>query len=189
MKKIGKKHYIIGISLLLAGLFVSSCQRLGNAADDDIPQEELTDIILNVKNLSTQQTISYDYNVGAMNDPEIQLENGESYEVDIVFRNGNEEVTSEILEAKDEHFLLFDFPKSNIQLTRLDGPEGTRTDGKKLGLKTKWDIIEVKKSTDPVLVLTLIHDAASVDEGLHGTTWGNVTGGETDAEAIYRLNN
>lgn len=175
-----------GVFLLLNFLLLN-CQR--NDDQDDIPQEEITDIILNVKDLSTQLTASYDYNVGAVNNPVIKLEDGKTYEVSIVFRNGNQDATEEIIEAKDEHFLLFDFPKSNINLTRIDSGESIRTDGNKVGLKTQWEVIKTVESPSPVLVLTLIHDAASVSETKVGTTFGSVTGGETDAEATYLLEN
>ena len=170
-------------------VLLQSCQRNADNADDDIPQEELTDVILNIKNLNDQSTVSYDYNVGTQNLPNIKLEDGVSYDVEVVFKNGNENVTQEIIEAKDEHFLLFNFPKSKINLTRIDDEASTRSDGKKLGIKTHWQVVKAVNSDAPVLILTLIHDAVSVSEALDDTTWGKVVGGETDAEARYEISN
>ncbi len=177
------------LTLIFLGVAVFSCQRDDDAGEDDLPQEELTNIILNVKDLSTDETISYNYSIGAGNEPVIKLTDGKSYEVETVYMNGDEDVTEEIREAKDEHFMIFDFPKSIINLTREDDESSTREDGKKVGLVTKWEVIKVVNSSSPLVKLTLIHEPASVNESQNGTAWGRVIGGETDAEAIFGLSN
>lgn len=177
---------------LLAVLFitvtvVTSCQRNGSAEEDDLPQEELTNILLLVTDdAGTTQT--YDYSIGAGGTPNIPLTDGKTYTVQAKFKNGNEDATQEIIDAKNEHFLIFDFPKSNITVERVDGSD-LRSDGKRVGLRTKWTVVKAVDGTAPFLKLTLIHSPQSVNDAKSGTAWGSVVGGETDAEAKYNLSN
>jgi len=188
MKNLFKSNnFITLLAMLFITLTLFSCQR-DDAAEDDLPQEELTNIVLNVKNLSTQQSISYNYSIGATSSPIIKLIDGASYEVRTVFLNGSEDVTQEIKDAKDEHFLIFDFPRSQVNLTRLDTAESTGTNGK-VGLITKWEVIKTVNNPSPLLKVKLIHEPATASEGQNGTAWGSVTGGETDAEASFQLSN
>ncbi|MDM1556815.1 MULTISPECIES: hypothetical protein [Chryseobacterium] len=178
---------------LLAALFITvttfiSCQRNGSAEEDDLPQEELTNIVLLVTEEGTTNTISYDYSIGAGGTPTIPLKDGKSYTVEAKFRNGNEDATKEIIDAKNEHFLIFDFPKSDITVAREDGGD-LRNDGKRVGLRTKWTVAKAVNGDAPFLKLTLIHSPESVNDAKSGTAWGSVTGGETDAEAKYNLSN
>ena len=187
--KVNQNKLISLFTMIILSFAVFSCQRDNDAAQDDLPQEELTNIVLNVKDLSTQETKSYNYSVGAGSAPVIKLEDGKSYEVQTVYMNGDEDVTDEIRDAKDEHFMIFDFPKSIINLTREDPASSTRTDGAKVGLLTKWEVVKVENSSTPLLKITLIHEPVSVNEAQNGTAWGSVAGGETDAEAVFGLGN
>jgi len=179
------------LASLLAVLFlifsVVSCQRDGDVAEDDLPQEELTKITLSVKSVATGATMDYNYIIGSAA-PVIKLTDGQSYEVTTTFWNGNENVTQEIRDAKDEHFLIFNFPRSTINLTREDDASSTGKLGK-VGLKTRWDVVKTVVSSSPLLQMTLIHEPASASEAQNGTAWGSVTGGETDAEATFGLSN
>ncbi|MFY1047021.1 hypothetical protein [Chryseobacterium sp. GP-SGM7] len=182
------KNIIKLLAVLFITITVVSCQRDGSADEDDLPQEELTNIVLLVTEDGTTTTIPYDYSIGAGGIPTIPLKNGKTYTVEAQFRNGNEDATGEIISAKDEHFLIFDFPKSNINITRLNGND-LRNDGKRVGLKTKWEVVNVVNSPSPFLKLDLIHSPQSVNDAKSGTAWGSVVGGETDAEATYNLTN
>ncbi len=175
-------------ALLITVTVVTSCQRNGSAEEDDLPQEELTNIVLLVTEDGTTNTISYDYSIGAGGTPTIPLKDGKSYTVQAKFRNGNEDATQEIIDAKNVHFLIFDFPKSNITVERTDGGD-LRNDGKRVGLRTKWTVVKAVDGTAPFLKLTLIHSPQSVNDAKSGTAWGSVVGGETDAEAKYNLSN
>lgn len=185
---INTKKIISLLAVLLITVTVISCQRDGSD-EDDLPQEELTNIILSVKEDSPNAVeIEYDYSIGAGGIPTIPLTNGKTYEVEVKFKNGTDPATQEIIAAKDEHFLIFDFPKSNITVTRIDGND-LRSDGKRVGLKTKWQVNQAVTGTAPFLKLTLIHAPQSVNDSQAGTAWGSVTGGETDAEGTYNLTN
>lgn len=172
--------------LSFLSLSIVSCNRDKDFEADDLPQEELTNIVLHVKNLTTNNTQDYNYSVGSGAAPAIKLEDGKTYEVTTQFMNGSQDVTNEIEMAKDEHFLIFNFPKSEIALERLDTPNKK---GVRVGLKTKWTVTKAVKDSSPKLILTLIHEPVSANENFSGTAWGSVTGGETDAEATYGITN
>jgi hypothetical protein len=187
-----KLFNIKNIIRLLAALFITvtivSCQRDNSSEEDDLPQEELTNIVLLVTDDATGTTQTYDYNIGAGGIPTVVLTDGKSYTVQTKFKNGNEDVTQEIIDAKDEHFIIFDFPKSTINITRADGNASTGSLGK-VGLITKWNVVKVVNSSSPFLKLDLIHAPQSANPAQNGTVWGSVVGGETDAEAKFNLTN
>ena len=188
-KLFNTKNIIKLLAVLFIAITVVSCQRDGSAEEDDLPQEELTNIILLVKeDVPGAIAIEYNYSIGAGGIPTIPLTNGKSYIVNTRFYNGNEDVTQEIIEAKDEHFLIFDFPKSTINLTREDGILSTGDLGQ-VGLITKWNVVNVVNSAEPFLKLDLIHAPQSASSSQYGTAWGSVIGGETDAEATFNLTN
>ncbi|SEV92526.1 hypothetical protein SAMN05421841_0221 [Chryseobacterium wanjuense] len=177
------------LAVLFIAITVVSCQRDGSAEEDDIPQEELTNVVLLVtEDTPGAITNSYNYSIGAGGTQTIPLVDGKSYNVEVKFKNGNEDVTQEIIDAKDEHFLIFDFPKSNISITREDTSASTGALGK-VGLLTKWNVVKVVNSSAPFLKLDLIHAPQSASPAQNGTAWGSVVGGETDAEATFNLSN
>ena len=185
MKSLIKLKYIV---FILITLVTVSCSR-ADEDDDVLSQEDISNIILNVKDDATGITQTYNYTVNSTTNPEIRLTDGKTYTVNAVFLNGNEDETESIKEAKDEHFLLFDFQNSNIGLERIDDESSTKSDGIKIGLKTKWIVNKAKNGANPQLVLTVIHDAVSVDEAQNGSEFGSVIGGETDAMSTYSLAN
>lgn len=176
--------------LLFVLIFLSnSCSRT-DFFSDDIPQEEITNIILKVTDAASQETNVYNFNMGQTNLPEIMLKEGHVYHTELIFMNGSEDETEGIIQAKDEHFVLYNFPASAILLERTDDEAATRTtDGMRLGLKTKWTVQKVINNSNPLLKISLIHDAVSVSEAQNGTEYGKTEGGETDAEAIFLLKN
>lgn len=179
------KFILSTLKILSVFLLFISCHR----ADEDwdvLSQEEISNIILLVKEDVTGVVKSYNYTANAAQNPEIILENGKSYTVDVVFKNGNEDLNEEIIEAKDEHFLVYQFVNASVDLVRLSGAEDVRSDGNKVGLKTHWTVNNLQNES-PKLVLTLHHAAISVSENKNLTTYGTVEGGEVDAEAYYNL--
>lgn len=165
-----------------------SCSR-ADEDEDVLTQEDISNIILVVKEEVSGTTATYNYVLNSSTNPTIKLVDGKTYLVSAFFKNGNEDETESIKSAKDEHFLIFNFQGSNINLTREDDNSSTRSDGNKVGLSTKWQVQKSVNSTDPKLILTLIHDANSVSEVQNGTTFGSVEGGETDAMATFGISN
>ncbi|CAA7194053.1 hypothetical protein [Chryseobacterium potabilaquae] len=198
MKLFNTKNIINVLAVLMIAITIVSCQRNGSVAEDDLPQEELTNIILKVRDISpgsTAPAIPYNYSMGAGGAPTIQLQDGKTYEVIAEFKNGNEDVTQEIIDAKNEHFLIFNFPNSDISLTRTDDANSTRGDEKRVGLRTEWVVNKAKKnpSATSQLIFTLYHEPASVTEDSqtngNGIIFGTQVGGETDAQASYNIIN
>lgn len=185
MKSLIKLKYIV---FLLITAIAISCSR-ADEDDDVLSQEDISNIILNVKDDATGITTTYNYTVNSTTNPDIKLTDGKIYTVNAVFLNGNEDETESIKEAKDEHFLLFDFQNSNIGLERIDDESSTNSDGIKIGLKTKWIVNKAKDGVNPQLVLTVIHDPVSVNVGEPEKEFGSVIGGETDAMATYSISN
>lgn len=165
-----------------------SCSR-ADEDDDVLTQEDISNIILVVKEEVSGTSATYNYVLNSSTNPTIKLIDGKTYLVSAFFKNGNEDETESIKSAKDEHFLIFNFQGSNINLTREDDESSTRSDGNKVGLSTKWQVQKAVNSSDPKLILTLIHDANSVSEVQNGTTFGSVQGGETDAMATFGISN
>jgi hypothetical protein len=195
MKNIFKNTTLITALIILSASFsLTSCNRSDDEADD-LPQEELSDVLLKVTDASTGTSMVYDYQVNSTTNPNVKLTNGHTYNVEVIFKNGDEDATQEIRDAKDEHFLVYNFPNSDITLTRTDDESSTRADGKRVGLKTQWVVnTAVKNSSAPAqLVLTLYHEPVTVSEASsvsgNGVVYGTHTGGETDAQANYNIIN
>lgn len=196
MKNIFKNTSIIlGLLLCAAAFNLTSCNRSDDEADD-LPQEELSNILLKVTDQADKSSTLYDYQVNSTSNPNIKLINGHTYDVEVLFKNGDENANDEIIKAKDEHFLVYNFPNSDITLTRTDDSSSTRGDGKHVGLKTKWVVNTAVKNTAATstqLILTLYHEPKTVSEASspsgNGVVYGQQTGGETDAQATYNLSN
>lgn len=196
MKNIFKNTTLIVSLLMIAfSLSLTSCNRGDDDEKDDLPQEELSDVLLKVTDEATGTAVIYDYQVNSTSNPNVKLVNGHTYNVEVIFKNGDEDANGEIETAKDEHFLVYNFPNSDIVMTRTDGAASTRADGKRVGLKTKWVVnTAVKNASAPSqLVLTLYHEPVSVSEASavsgNGVVYGVQSGGETDAQATYNLIN
>jgi hypothetical protein len=195
MKNIFKNTtLILGLLFLAVSLSLTSCNRSDDEADD-LPQEELSDVLLKVTDEATGVPVVYDYQVNSTTNPNVKLINGHTYNVEVIFKNGDEDATQEIIEAKNEHFLVYNFPNSDITLTRTDDSSSTRGDGNRVGLKTKWVVNTAVKNTSAPsqLVLTLFHEPVTVSEASavsgNGVIYGTHTGGETDAQANYNIIN
>lgn len=195
MKNIFKNTtLILGLLMIAFSLSLTSCNR-SDDEKDDLPQEELSDVLLKVTDVATQATVTYDYQVNSTTNPNVKLVDGHTYNVEVIFKNGDEDATEEIRTAKDEHFLVYNFPNSDIVMTRTDDDSSTRADGKHVGLKTKWVVNTAVKNaaTTSQLVLTLYHESLSVSEASavsgNGIVYGIQSGGETDAQALYNIIN
>ncbi|WP_294211260.1 hypothetical protein [uncultured Chryseobacterium sp.] len=186
--------FILGLLAIVLSLGLVSCNRSDDESDD-LPQEELSDVLLKVTDDATGIPVVYDYQVNSTSNPNVKLTDGHTYSVEVIFKNGDEDATQEIRDAKDEHFLVYNFPNSDITLTRTDDASSTRADGKHVGLKTKWVVNKAVKnaSAQSQLILTLFHEPVTVSEASsvsgNGVIYGSHTGGETDAQATYNIIN
>lgn len=195
MKNIFKNTaLILGLLMIAFSLSLTSCNRSDDESDD-LPQEELSNILLKITDESTGVPVIYNYQVNSTTNPNIVLTDGHTYNAEVIFKNGDEDATQEIKDAKDEHFLVYNFPNSDITLTRTDDAASIRADGNHVGLKTKWVVTKAVKNTSATsqLVLTLYHEPATVSENSqvsgNGVVYGTQSGGETDAQASYNISN
>ena len=184
-----KSALVLGI----AGISLTACRNDDVIKEDDLPQEEMSNVLLNVKDVASGTVTTYDYQVNGTNQPTIKVQNGKTYDVEVLFKNGDENVNTEIIEAKDEHFLVYNFPNSDITLTRTDDDASTRTDGAHVGLKTRWVVNKAANNNNAELILTLYHEPKTVSEvsapSGTGKVFGQQSGGETDAQAVYKISN
>lgn len=188
------KKYIPFVLGLMAFLTIS-CHRDDNEIDD-FPQEEMSNVLLLVsdKTDATIPTKVYNFQINGSSFPNIQLVNGHTYDVEVQFKNGAEDMNGDILDAVNEHFLVFDFPNSDISLTRLNSGD-LRADGLYVGLKTEWTVNQAANNSGAQLILALYHasEPSSVSDVASpsgtGKVYGKQSGGETDAKAIYKLSN
>lgn len=179
-------------AIALPSVMLTSCHRNDDEVDD-LPQEDISNVLLSVKDNADGTVKSYNYQINGSSIPEIKLTNGHTYSVTTVFKNGAEDATQEIRDAKDKHFVVFDFPNSDIDLTRADDASSTRADGKKVGLNSVWKVNTAANNGNAKLILTLYHESATVSEQVSasgtGKVYGTQTGGETDAHAEYKISN
>ncbi|WP_027377192.1 hypothetical protein [Kaistella palustris] len=183
MKSLKKLKYIV---ILFITVITVNCSR-ADEDEDVLSQEDISNVILTIKDDATGITNTYNYTVNSTTNPRINLTDGKTYTVNAVFLNGNEDETESIKEAKDEHFLLFHFQNSNVGVERMDDESSTNTDGIKIGLKTKWTVNKAENGTNPQFVLTLVHEPVSVSAGQPGSEFGSAVGGETDAVATFSI--
>ena len=186
MKNILKKSAsILGLFLLAGSLSLTSCNR----SDDDsdaLPQEEISNVTDTAPNSVTKE---YDYQLNTGTFPKIALEDGHTYNVSAQFLLHGEDVTNEIIEAKDQHFLVYNFTDSDIQLIRTDDAASTRTDGNHIGLKTQWKVNKAVAGDGVKINIILYHESATISEARNTANgeWGKQTGGEVDADIKYSI--
>lgn len=179
-------------SLLYIGLIIicSSCLN-----DDDIPKqvnetEVITDVDLIFKdengNESTYTYTDPKYRTEDYQDPVINLTIQSTYQVNVVFWDRSnpddiEDVTEEVMDEKDDHFVEYRFYENAIDLVRTDEEESTDIDGIQIGLSTQWTTTEAGEGAVQV---TLIHkpEVKETEDPM-----GDHTGGETDAEVTFDL--
>ena len=174
------KHFILPLIILL----MVSC-RNNNIPEDIHEHEEANRVVVTVSEVSTGSIQTVTYAVGSGTDRSLTLENGKTYNVDVKFYyvQGSfaSDLTPEIITEKDEHFLEYSFAGVGVSILR-DPEDATRSDGKKLGLKTQWTVNSTPSSAKAEI--KLIHSPISVDDAANGGL-GSHNGGETDVVVIF----
>ena len=99
--------YIVFIFLSVISI---SCSR-ADENEDVLSQEDISNIILTVKNDATGISEAYNYTLNSATNPVIKLTDGETYTVNAVFKNGNADETESIKSAKDEAFFNLRFSR------------------------------------------------------------------------------
>lgn len=180
---------------ILSILFLNTLVFTACSSDDDLPEvineeEVLTDVSLEITN-ATGETTTYTFTDPQYRDesyvsPVILLEENATYTVEARFYNKSnpnspEDITAEIKEERNAHFVTYAFANANVNLERIDGADATDSDGIPIGISTQWT---TSATASGEVVVRLIHEAEVKDiTNPNGTT----VGGETDVEAIFDL--
>ncbi|QLE03011.1 hypothetical protein HX109_16065 [Galbibacter sp. BG1] len=185
MKTIKLLTYFLAGSILL-----TSCS---DDDDDGIepvnPEEVITDVTLKFTDSDgMSKTYTYTdplYREDSYVDPQIMLDADMSYDVEVSFLNNSnpddpENVTEEVIEEKDEHFVEYAFVTANVTLTRASD-DITDSNDVKIGIFTDWASGAASEGTVQV---TLIHEPESKDTSNPN---GSHTGGEVDVEVPFAI--
>lgn len=163
--------------------------------NDDIPKqvietEVITDVTLTfIAEDNTEMIYTYTdpkYRTATYQDPVIILNSGETYQVVTHFYNKSnpeeiEDITEEVIEDKDDHFVEYRFFNTDIDLTRTDQAETTDSNGIQIGIFTQWVVGEPNQGS---VQQTLVHQPQTTDTTNPN---GEHTGGETDVEVVFDL--
>lgn len=184
---------IFNITLVLfAAVLLFSCR---NDDNDNIPEdihehEEIEKLVVKLTNKNDAadiQTINY---IGGVADAHIHAHAGDVYTVELDFQVKHDDhyhsANDEILEEKDEHFIIFNFAGADVRVKRA-ADDIVRTDGKRLGLKTEWTVVST--TTNGKANIKLIHAPTSVNENSPSSDnqLGSVVGGESDVDALIDI--
>lgn len=169
------KNILSKISLVSLLLLFSYCSK-----DDDPVEvnevETFTRVVLKVG------SDTYTYNVGSPA-PEIKLTLDTSYETSIEFYDASdpndvENMTLEVIEEADEHFIFYEVSGVGLEITS-GSTDIIGAESKGINLNTDWS---TRNSGSGTLRVTLIHQPTSVS----GTTRASL-GGETDIEVDWPI--
>lgn len=177
---------IIRFALIaIISLSVFSCRNNEDVPEDIHEHEEANKITLTLTENGSANTQTVIYQTGSGAGKALMLENGKTYTAEVKFYHAHgtaqEDLTPEIITEKDEHFLEYAFAGVNIEITR-GTTDITRTDGKKLGLKSQWKVTSAPSNAKANI--KLIHGASSVDDTA-SNGGGKHTGGETDIDVTF----
>ncbi len=176
-------QYIAAIFLLV--LTLNSCRR--DVPEDIHDHEELSRLALTVTETGTGNSQTVTFQTGSGADKALVLETGKIYNTSLqlfVLHDGQaEDLTSEIITEKDEHFLQYAFSGFGVNVNRAQD-DVVRSDGKKLGLRTQWQIRSAP--VNGKVQIKLIHGAAFVDDAANDGG-GTSTGGETDVDVLFQV--
>ncbi|TYA71521.1 hypothetical protein [Seonamhaeicola marinus] len=198
------KNVKIALTSLLVGalLLTTSC------SDDDSPEQghhhdevTLVQVIVTDGDGNTETYDIHaehedhdDKNGNKEEDDEVEIElyANSTYSVEIKFLNDEdpndiEDATLEILEEKDEHFIVFSKEAGvNLSITRTDDASSTRADGNKIGLSTDWTTGAA--SPEGHVEVKLYHEPTEVSEASNGNDFGSVgAGSETDVDVHFAV--
>ncbi|MDO5608361.1 MAG: hypothetical protein Q4G08_07905 [Capnocytophaga sp.] len=131
----------------------------------------------------TATPTTYDVHAGEMGET-ISLSVGKTYEITIEALNNDkhENILSEVIAEKDEHFFVYNTTLEGYTFTRIDESATTRTDGKKLGIKVRLTVSAAQSGKQ--LGIILKHQATAVSD-TDNANLGSATGGATDLDVKF----
>ena len=165
------------IFAVLALLIFIQCKK---DSPEEINEEEVINRVTLRVTASDNTTTNYTWNDGEAI-PSIGLTANASYAVSVHFFDASdasdiEDITEEVIEEADEHFVFFEIATANVSISAASN-DVVDNDGVSINLKTQWVTAEESSGT---IRLYLIHEA----NNKAGSTRGAI-GGATDVEISF----
>ncbi|MEW7277595.1 type 1 periplasmic binding fold superfamily protein [Aquimarina sp. 2201CG1-2-11] len=177
MKRI---HLILAVSI---GVILASCKNDDDAAPEVINEEE-TITTVNLKVTESGETTSQTYTWKDKTADKITLKANTKYEVEIEFLDESnpsdvEDITEEVVEERDEHFVFYD--ATTISGATIVSASNDIKDGDSIGINI-FTTLSTGDAATGTLKAFLIHEPTKKT----GTSRDDF-GGETDIEVDFEV--
>ena len=164
---------------LLASTVIYSCSKGDDDPEEVNEQEVINRVSIVLSDGSTSQTVTW--NEGST-PPAITLDVDKTYTASIYFYDASdptdvEDITEEVIEEVDEHFILWEIAGLSDFLITSAPTDYAGSDGIPINLITEWGTGGAESGN---IKVTLIHEPANKT----GTTRSSI-GGETDIELTF----
>lgn len=164
---------------LLASTVIYSCSKSDDDPEEVNEQEVINRVSIVLSDGSTSQTVTW--NEGST-PPAITLDVDKTYTASIYFYDASdptdvEDITEEVIEEVDEHFILWEIAGLSDFLITSAPTDYAGSDGIPINLITEWGTGGAESGN---IKVTLIHEPANKT----GTTRSSI-GGETDIELTF----
>ena len=164
---------------LLASTVIYSCSKSDDDPEEVNEQEVINRVSIVLSDGSNSQTVTW--NEGST-PPAITLDVDKTYTASIYFYDASdptdvEDITEEVIEEVDEHFVLWEIAGLSDFLITSAPTDYAGSDGIPINLITEWGTGGAESGN---IKVTLIHEPANKT----GTTRSSI-GGETDIELTF----
>ncbi len=164
---------------LLASTVIYSCSKSDDDPEEVNEQEVINRVSIVLSDGSNSQTVTW--NEGST-PPAITLDVDKTYTASIYFYDASdptdvEDITEEVIEEVDEHFILWEIAGLSDFLITSAPTDYAGSDGIPINLITEWGTGGAESGN---IKVTLIHEPANKT----GTTRSSI-GGETDIELTF----
>lgn len=164
---------------LLASTVIYTCSKSDDEPEEVNEEEVINRVSIVLSDGSTSQTVTW--NEGST-PPAITLDVDKTYTASIYFYDASdptdvEDITEEVIEEVDEHFVLWEIAGLSDFLITSAPTDYAGSDGIPINLITEWATGGAESGN---IKVTLIHEPANKT----GTTRSSI-GGETDIELIF----
>ena len=164
---------------LLASTVIYSCSKSDDDPEEVNEEEVINRVSIVLSDGSTSQTVTW--NEGST-PPAITLDVDKTYTASIYFYDASdptdvEDITEEVIEEVDEHYILWEIAGLSDFLITSAPTDYAGSDGIPINLITEWGTGGAESGN---IKVTLIHEPANKT----GTTRSSI-GGETDIELTF----
>ena len=176
--------------VLILSILCFSCSDDDNETPPTVINEEevITTVELSITDTESGKTeiISWVADKNDSSNPEIKLAANKSYETAVRFLNASnpedvEDITKEVVEEKDEHFIFFTASETLKGFTVTSNLDKDTIDSNTVGINVETNWTTVDAGTGKLTVF-LIHEPTTKE----GTT-RNAFGGATDVEVTFNV--